>query len=321
MAYRRPDVYIEEILTPEIAPNGISTSIAAFLGFADRGPANTPIFIDSFASFKRTFGDAVEGESLFYSVLSFFENGGAACYIIRLIDVSACEGDGNNPATVLPANHSFTNAANNNPEFLKFEGGYRGLPSFGSWAKGLKVKLSLNTSFSGGALAADAQATDFSLQVNTTSGLAVGDLIKVEGEIGGNANQTAYFKITGIRSDSSTGQVKKFVDISATPSAVITAAATVTLLAYDVEVSYDKEVFETFDRLSMNPDNDRYFETVINDEQVGSTFVRVSDLITGTLLSSDRELNSVSNGVGELLDTATAGQDEKANFGISESLL
>ena len=63
MAYTRPDVYIEEILTPELAPQGVSTSIASFVGATLRGPSDKAIFVDSFDAFKRIFGDtAVDGE-------------------------------------------------------------------------------------------------------------------------------------------------------------------------------------------------------------------------------------------------------------------
>ena len=75
--YTRPDVYIEEILTPDNAPQGVSTSIAAFVGATQRGPANKAILVSSFDDFKRVFGDALEKESLFYSVRSFFQNGGS----------------------------------------------------------------------------------------------------------------------------------------------------------------------------------------------------------------------------------------------------
>lgn len=310
MAYTRPDVYIEEILTPEIAPNGISTSIAAFLGFAERGPANTPIFIDSFASFKATFGNAVDKESLYYSVRSFFENGGSACYIVRLIDVSACEGAG---ATVFPA---FFNFENDTGDFLKFEGGFRGKPSFGTWASQLGVRISLSEALINAALLADVAAGDESLQLNTTSGVIVGDIIKVL-----DANSVEhFFKVTKVRSDSATGTLKKYVDVSSPAGAAITAAGSaVIVLAYDISVVHNGEVLETFTRTTMNPDSDRYIETIINDEQVGSKYVRVDDLGVGTLVSNQRELKSTQ--VGNLFALVEGGgQDEKSAFEIKADL-
>jgi len=308
MAYTRPDVYVEEILTPEIAPTGVSTSIAAFLGFAQRGPANQPIFINSFSAFKSTFGDAVEGESLYYSVRSFFENGGAACYIVRMIDVSATEGAG---ATVIAANQLVDNA--DGADFLKFSAGYRGLPSYGSAGRNLIVDFRLNGSFAPTSLSADVAIGDTVLKLNSTNGLIEGDIIKVTDA----ANADSYFKVVKSSSVVEAGSIVRQVEVSSSAAAAIAAAgSSVSLLAYDLKVILDGETLESFDRLTMNPESDRYIETVINDEQVGSRYILAEDLETGSLISNDREL--LMQGNYQLL---LNGEDEIANFDLQADLI
>ena len=312
MVFTRPDVYIEEILTPEIAPNGVSTSICAFLGFAQRGPANSPIFIDSFSSFKRTFGNAIEGESLFYSVRSFFENGGAACYVVRLIDVSAATGAG---ATTLPANVNIDNQSN--VDFLKVSAGFLGKDNLGAWAKDkLVVRFRKNSSFINTAVAVDGVQGDAFIKVVSANGLLEGDIIKVTD----GANAVTFHKVAGTRSVVESGSIVRYVDL-VTPlaAAMVAIGSVVELLAYDLTVSYDGEDVESFSRLTMNPDSDQYIETVINDEQVGSRFIKVEDLLVGTLLSSDREiLDAVLLGSYALVNN---GEDEKVGFSLQDDLI
>lgn len=312
MVYTRPDVYIEEILTPEIAPNGVSTSICAFLGFAERGPANKPIFIDSFSSFKRTFGNAVEGESLFYSVRSFFENGGAACYIVRLIDVSAATGSS---ATILPASTTVDNQ--DSADFLKISAGFLGQPNLGAWAlNNVSVKVRKNSGFINTSLTADAVATDTFVKVLSSNGLLAGDIIKIT-----EANATThYFKVAGTRTVVESGNIVRYVDLVGTAGvAIVASGSTVELIAYDITVSFDGEDVEKFTRLTMNPDSDQYIETVINDEQTGSRFILVEDLEVGVLLSNDREvLTAVLSGS---LTLNSDGQDEKVGFDLEDDLI
>ncbi len=308
MAYTRPDVYVEEILTPEIAPNGVSTSIAAFLGFAQRGPANQPIFIDSFSSFKRTFGEAVEGESLYYSVRSFFENGGAACYIVRMIDVSAASGAA---PTVIAANQTVDNK--DSVDFLKFSAGFRGIPSFGEAGKELIVDFRQNANFTGTSLSADAAIGDTVLKVGTTNGLIAGDIIKVTD----SASVESYHKIVSVSSAVESGVIVRKVEVSLPlTNAIAAAGSSLALLAYDVKVILDGETLETFSRLTMNPDSDRYIETVINDEQIGSRYIMVEDLLTGLLLSNDREPLMQGNYL-----LSNDGQNEIAGFDLQADLI
>ena len=78
-----PGVYIEEF-APGAPIQGVGTSTAGFVGIAPQGPINTPTMITSWDSFKSTFGAHPQpGFHLFYAVRGFFENKGAACYVVR----------------------------------------------------------------------------------------------------------------------------------------------------------------------------------------------------------------------------------------------
>jgi phage tail sheath protein FI len=84
-----PGVYIEEF---EPAPpiQGVSTSTAAFLGAASKGPLMRPIQLTSWDAFIATFGDRpIQGRYLWYAVRGFFRNGGRVCYVVRVSNAAA----------------------------------------------------------------------------------------------------------------------------------------------------------------------------------------------------------------------------------------
>lgn len=79
-----PGVYVEEF-APAPPIQGVSTSIAAFLGPAASGPILEPTLVTSWDEFKRIFGrDPVPGFYLWYAVRGFFENAGRLAYIVRV---------------------------------------------------------------------------------------------------------------------------------------------------------------------------------------------------------------------------------------------
>lgn len=313
MAYTRPDVYIEEILTPELAPQGVSTSIASFVGATLRGPSDKAIFIDSFAAFQRIFGDkAVDGESIFYSVRSFFENGGAGCYIVRAVSSSQVGGATPN---AIPANTTIDNNHTSATGLLKFSAGYRGSDSHGAKGKTIEVKLS-EVGVETTTLGSDALTVgDLDIKVSSANGINVGDIVKID-----DGSTDTYLKVSKVESGLDTnGAITRTLTFTSASSANIGSGAAVKVIAYDLSVLYDDVEVESYSRLSVDPDSDLYFETVINDEQVGSEYIKVEDLkATSSILSVEKEIASVV--LGNELGLNTNGEDELTGFAIATDL-
>ncbi len=90
--YLTPGVYVEEVPSTSKPIEGVSTSIAAFVGLAPGGPINTPMRISNWTQFAKIYGDPVEPENgpfmegayLAHSVYGFFQNGGSLCWIVRV---------------------------------------------------------------------------------------------------------------------------------------------------------------------------------------------------------------------------------------------
>jgi uncharacterized protein len=106
--YLTPGVYVEEVPSANKPIEGVSTSIAAFVGLAPGGPVNTPMRISNWTQFAKLFGDPsepdngpfMEGAYLAHAVYGFFQNGGGLCWVVR---VGAGDGDGARAQAALPA--------------------------------------------------------------------------------------------------------------------------------------------------------------------------------------------------------------------------
>lgn len=87
--YLAPGVYVEEVEIGAKPIEGVSTSTAAFIGIAQKGPMNEPALIIGWEQFRRTFGDYMKESYLAYAVYGFFSNGGKRCYVVRVADMDA----------------------------------------------------------------------------------------------------------------------------------------------------------------------------------------------------------------------------------------
>src|SRR2546423_3948478 len=80
-----PGVYIEEIPSGVRTITGVSTSVAAFLGRASKGPLDKAVRLLSLSDFERNFGEPESRSELASAVRLFFQNGGSECYVGRLV--------------------------------------------------------------------------------------------------------------------------------------------------------------------------------------------------------------------------------------------
>ncbi len=82
--YLSPGVYVEEVEAGSRPIEGVGTAVAAFIGLAAKGPANTPTLVTNWSQFAQTFGEFIPGSYLAHAVYGYFLNGGGACYIVRI---------------------------------------------------------------------------------------------------------------------------------------------------------------------------------------------------------------------------------------------
>ena len=98
--YLSPGVYMEEVSSGSKPIEGVGTAVAAFVGFAERGPANQPTLVTNWTQFTQNFGDFVDGSYLAHVVYGYFLNGGGAAYVVR---IGSDDGDSTGSAPVAQA--------------------------------------------------------------------------------------------------------------------------------------------------------------------------------------------------------------------------
>src|SRR5687768_14207852 len=90
-SYLSPGVYVEEVQSGSRPIEGVGTAVAAFVGFADKGPLNTPTLVTNWSQYVQVFGEIIDGAYLAHAVYGYFANGGGVAYVVR---VGGQEGNG-----------------------------------------------------------------------------------------------------------------------------------------------------------------------------------------------------------------------------------
>lgn len=95
-SYLTPGVYVEETPPGSRPIEGVGTSVAAFIGFAEMGPRNKPTLVTNWSQYVDKFGGFHDGYYLSHSVYGYFANGGGTAYVVNLAPSLA-------PQTMVPA--------------------------------------------------------------------------------------------------------------------------------------------------------------------------------------------------------------------------
>ncbi|MFE5539469.1 phage tail sheath family protein [Streptomyces sp. NPDC056519] len=83
-SYLSPGVYVEEVSSGSKPIAGVGTAVCAFVGFAEKGPVDTPVLVTNWTQFVGQFGEFTEDSYLAHSVYGYFLNGGGSAYVVRL---------------------------------------------------------------------------------------------------------------------------------------------------------------------------------------------------------------------------------------------
>lgn len=81
--YLSPGVYVEEVDRGSKPIEGVGTSVAAFVGFTEKGPREAQL-VTNWEQFRTVYGGFIDGAFLPTSVYGYFLNGGTRAYIMRV---------------------------------------------------------------------------------------------------------------------------------------------------------------------------------------------------------------------------------------------
>jgi phage tail sheath protein FI len=82
--YQAPGVYVEEVPSGSRPIEGVGTAVAAIVGFAEKGPINTPVRVTNWTQYQNTFGGFIRNGYMPLAVYGFFANGGGNCWVVRV---------------------------------------------------------------------------------------------------------------------------------------------------------------------------------------------------------------------------------------------
>lgn len=236
--YFTPGVYVEEYDSSPRSIEGVGTSTAGFIGFAEKGPASgAPSLVTSFKSFTRQFGSFLsqfaygEYRYLANSVEQFFINGGTRCYVSRVVPEDA-------------------RAAKKELGILSIEAANEG-----KWGNRIQISMTTVTRRKMQLIAQSGSG----YIAKTTEGFREGDLVVVNGE---------YNRIAAIYDNSVTFEnafQTEVVDTGIIPATVLY------LVTADVNIRYNDEV-ENYAEVSFNHLSPNYIASRLS----GSELVKVS---------------------------------------------
>jgi len=152
-SYLTPGVYLEELKSAVQPIEGISTSTAAFIGVAVKGPVNQATLVTSLTEFVKTFGGPIpivtgaggQEHYLYYSVRHFFAEGGRRCFIVRVTGYGDI-----NDANTLQAVSAYRDVDAVRTDGTTTEAGALRISAKnpGKWGEGLRVRVENASKFS-----------------------------------------------------------------------------------------------------------------------------------------------------------------------------
>lgn len=279
--------------SPTIA--GVATGTGGFIGEAQKGPANLPQLITSMVQFKTVFGNPISGSSLYASVDGFFKNGGARCYVSRVIHYSSLTTPTTTAARSAKTFNDSIAAASVKVEAI----------NEGAWGDELSITTLKEDTLITTIVAGVPAAALLSFLAVDASLLTPGDLLKIDDGVG----TPVFCVVQSISGNTVTVVTGTTATIQAANTKLYLATFSLTTLDKDGRV-LQKNTGLRMSELSLRG----YFTSKVN---VDGSVIRVTDLSGAGDVNDDRPANSTAgllagNNGGTVVDADVIGN--AANF-------
>lgn len=283
--YTTPGVYFEQVDRgrPTIGP--LRTDIAGFVGYTERGPLFQPVKVNNWRQFLGVFGEPLSFAHLAYAVQGFFENGGAACHVVRIANRTPESGaatasvliddqqlaPGTAPILRFFASHGQLYDPVTQGPMIQ-DGQPQRATSPGVWGNRLSISL-----YPGGLGRSETLAGSTPLsnglvtQVTNLSGLEVGSLVRV--------SQDSYVSPSlrlVVAIDAARRQVRWNAPLGE-PAIDLSRPLRLETVEFSVQILFDGQVMERHQNLSLSPAHSRFVVPLI---QAASSWVDVECVLS-----------------------------------------
>ena len=302
----------------------ISTSAAAMVGVAERGPINKPTLVTSWEQFINTFGGYIAAGYLAYAARAFFDNGGAVLWVNRIAHLT----DPTDRST-LTAEKSSATLTGRDAVAASLQTGTPGTDAI-TWtaqapgAAGNAISVALVAEGNDTPLSVDVTDTAITVHLATDgTGAATSTADEVAAAVMGDLTVSALVSAvtedTGVAAAAASANLTGGTDAAdALEVLAINEGAWGDRLAvefadgsqdpantFDLTVRYKGNVVEVFKDLSMDESAANHVELAVNDK---SDWITTRDLSATTGLATDRPatgnytLSGGDDGLADLSD-------------------
>lgn len=245
--YLSPGVYVEEFESGSVPMDGVGTSTAGFIGITERGNVEgLPELVTSFADFKRKFGGYLSesefGDYRFlpYAVEHFFVNGGARCFISR----------------VMPSNSKCAEsfAPNKEQAVMKIKAKNPGI-----WGNNLKVTITLASKAKTQILEEEETSSGVKYKVKNSDGFNAGDVVSFT-----DGNEYFYNRIKKSQDNYIEFENKfevEVIDKNILPTKIMSTCE------FNIEIVYG-DIVELYENASINVKASNYIEKMTSKSEL-----------------------------------------------------
>lgn len=86
-----PGVYIAEVSSGVRSITGVATSITVFVGPTVRGLVNSPVLVDSYSAYQRSFGGLAAEASVEFAARDYFANRGGQTVVVKIANTKSAK--------------------------------------------------------------------------------------------------------------------------------------------------------------------------------------------------------------------------------------
>ncbi len=311
--YLSPGVYVEEFDAGIKAMEGVGTSTAGFIGMAQKGPVSgMPVLVTSMADYTRRFGgylsERAYGQMRFLpnAVEQYFNNGGSACYVMRVckqVKTAVDDGDGGQEDGAAVAAGSLAAAQADAKPFLTLTAA-----DPGAWGNDIHAVLTPLMKCRTAITKAEKTDAGLTLALQDASGFMEGDLVCIQS---GQKDQPAVYNRIA------EAEGNRLVLMWETADIADDAKAFLYLVEWNLAVR-DETASEQYEGVSLHPDRDNFLEHAVQKSWLVTAAADLAQLAAGTLEalfdgaqepSITLEFTGGSNGKIEFSASLYIGQD------------